>query len=164
MSGGAPPASEVRAARELWLHLRSLAVRAPDSWAMCSLHYLLFCITAVLVDGFGLLAAATSGEPVDPTVVLGLGLVAVDSLWHASVLCSAGQRIASSVASGSKGILLRLPPRRAPQLQREVPRPGAARAQGQGRPTRTTRRYGGLAYAPVAPSSLSLSSLARLLL
>lgn len=54
----AAAAARVREYRELWLELRSLADRASSAWGLSTLHYLLCCISAVLVNGFGLLSEA----------------------------------------------------------------------------------------------------------
>ena len=50
----------MREYRELWLELRWLTERAAPAWGVCTLHYMVCCISAVLLNGFGLLAAISA--------------------------------------------------------------------------------------------------------
>ncbi|XP_034250869.1 gustatory and odorant receptor 22-like [Thrips palmi] len=108
VSGGEPPAARVRAYRELWLELRRLAEDAPAAWGICTLHYMLCCISAVLLNGFGLLAAATNGGEADMFLTCAMFLIMVDSLWHTAVVCASGQQMAAAVDSGTRDVLLKM--------------------------------------------------------
>ncbi|KAK3913593.1 Gustatory and odorant receptor 22 [Frankliniella fusca] len=58
-AAGALEPSRVRAYRDLWLELRDLAESATQAWGACTIHYLLCCVSAVLLNGFGLMAEVT---------------------------------------------------------------------------------------------------------
>lgn len=58
----------------------------------------------------------------DPVISTGMFLVAVDSLWHAAVVCAAGQHMAASVGSGARNVLLNL--RTSPSTQASDTAPG----------------------------------------
>ncbi|KAE8751358.1 Gustatory Receptor 1 [Frankliniella occidentalis] len=105
-AGGAPEPGRVRAYRDLWLGLRELAERATATWGACTIHYLLCCVSAVLLNGFGLMAEATEGADANLLMASAMLLITVDSLWHTAVVCGAGHRMAASVGGGARDVLL----------------------------------------------------------
>ncbi|KAE8751407.1 Gustatory receptor 2 [Frankliniella occidentalis] len=104
-AGGVPEPSRVRAYRELWLELRELTEGTTKAWGVCTMHYVLVATASVLVAGFGVLAQCTEGIS-NPILFTVMFLISVDSLWHISVLCSAGHRMQGSVGGAARDVLL----------------------------------------------------------